>query len=109
MLGAYQPLLSGAADFLARARVHTQPSGNRRTILNFWHVNAACRKHSCRYEDLPTLLRPGDRILSLDLSAAFWHCTDTERPFDTQIARLWDSPVSQQAQGITPRSPRQTT
>ena len=41
--------------------------------------------------------------------ALVFTCTDTERPFDTQIARLWDSPVSQQAQGIPPRSPRQTT
>ena len=75
-LGAYQPLISGAADYLARARVHAQPGGKRRTILNFRHVNAACRKYSCRYEgikDLPALLRPGDWMLSLDLSAAFWH------------------------------------
>ena len=72
-LGAYQPLISGAADYLARARVHSQPGGKR---LNFRRVNAACRKYSCRYEgikDLPALLRPSDWMLSLDLSAAFWH------------------------------------
>jgi hypothetical protein len=75
-LGAYQPLVSGGSDYLARSRVHTQPGGKRRIILNFRHVNAACKKQSCRYEgirDLSTLLRPGDWLLSLDLSAAFWH------------------------------------
>ena len=75
-LGAYQPLVSGGADYLARSRVHTQPNGKRRIILNFRHVNAACQKQTCRYEgvkDLHTLLRPGDWLLSLDLSAAFWH------------------------------------
>ena len=74
--GSYQPLISGAADYLACACVHTQPVGKRLTILNFLHVNAACRKYSCRYEgikDLPALLRPGDWMMSLDLSAAFWH------------------------------------
>ena len=75
-LGAYQPLLPGAASFLARSRVHTQPGGKRRIVLNFRHVNAACVKRACRYEsikDLSSILQPNNYLLSLDLSAAFWH------------------------------------
>ena len=56
-----------------------------------------------------TPVNPSSHRAQRPSCALVFTCTDTERPFDTQIARLWDSPVSQQAQGITPRSPRQTT
>ena len=45
-------------------------------VLNFRAINAACRKLSCRFEqlrDLPTVLRRGDWMLSMDIAAAFWH------------------------------------
>ena len=84
-LGAYQPLVPGGADYLSRTRVHTQPNGKRRVVHNYRAINAAVKKQSCRYEgvkDLPSLLRPGDWLLSLDLSAAFWHV-----PLHRQAAR----------------------
>ena len=56
-----------------------------------------------------TPVNPSSHRAQRPSCALVFTCTNTERPFDTQIARLWDSPVSQQAQGITPRSPRQTT
>ena len=56
-----------------------------------------------------TPVNPSSHRAQRPSCALVFTCTDTERPFDTQIARLWDSPVSQQAQGITPRSLRQTT
>ena len=56
-----------------------------------------------------TPVNPSSHRAQRPSCALVFTCTDTERPFGTQIERLWDSPVSQQAQGITPRSPRQTT
>ena len=84
-LGAYQPLVPGGADYLSRTRVHTQPNGKRRVVHNYRVINAACTRKTCRYEsvkDLPSLLRPNDWLLSLDLSAAFWHV-----PLHRQSAR----------------------
>ena len=85
-LGAYQPLVAGAEDYLSRTRVHTQPNGKRRVVHNYRRINDACVKYACRYEgvkDLNRLLRPGDWLLSLDLSAAFWHV-----PLHRQAARF---------------------
>jgi hypothetical protein len=84
-LGAYQPLVPGGSDYLSRTRVHTQPNGKRRVVHNYRRINDACVKSSCRYEgvkDLHRLLRPRDWLLSLDLSAAFWHI-----PLHKQAAR----------------------
>ena len=84
-LGAYQPLVAGGKDYLSRTRVHTQPNGKRRVVHNYRRINDACVKQTCRYEsikDLNQLLRPDDWLLSLDLSAAFWHV-----PLHRQAAR----------------------
>ena len=62
-LGAYSPLVPGGERYLSRARVDTRDNGKRRLVLNFRAVNAACRKLSCRFEqlrDLPTVLRRGE-------------------------------------------------
>ena len=75
-LGAYSPLVPGGERYLSRARVDTRDNGKRRLVLNFRAINAACRKLSCRFEqlrDLPTVLRRGDWMLSMDIAAAFWH------------------------------------
>ena len=76
-LGAYQPLLPGGKDFLSRSRIDTRPgSGKQRVVHNYRRINEFVAKRTCRYEnvkDLPQLLRPGDWMLSLDVSGAFWH------------------------------------
>ena len=74
-LGAYQPLLPAGRDFLSRTRVDTQPGGKRRVVHNYRRINDCSLKSSCRYEgvkDLPSLLRPGDFLLSCDCRNAFW-------------------------------------
>ena len=75
-LGAYAPLRPQGSNFLCRARVHTQASGKQRMIQNYRYLNSFCKKQTCRYEqvkDLHKLLRPHDWLLSLDVSAAYWH------------------------------------
>ena len=91
-LGAYAPLVRGGASYLARARVDTRENGKQRLVLNFRHVNQACRKLKCRYEqlrDLPNILRRGDWLLSLDVASAFWHvpiAADSQRFLSWHIA-----------------------
>ena len=75
-LGAYAPLRPQGSNFLCRARVHTQASGKQRMVHNYRYLNSFCKKQTCRYEqvkDLHKLLRPQDWLLSLDVSAAYWH------------------------------------
>ena len=45
-------------------------------VHNYRYLNSFCKKQTCRYEqvkDLHKLLRPQDWLLSLDVSAAYWH------------------------------------
>jgi len=76
-LGAYQALLPNGKDFLSRTRVDTRPgSSKQRVVHNYRRINDYAKKRTCRYEnvkDLPQLLRPGDYMLSFDVSGAFWH------------------------------------
>lgn len=76
-LGAYQALLPEGRDFLSRTRVDTRPgSSKQRVVHNYRRINEYAKKRTCRYEnvkDLPQLLRPGDYMLSFDVSGAFWH------------------------------------
>jgi hypothetical protein len=75
-LGEYAPLRTHDSDFLCRERVHTQASGKQRMVHNYRYLNSFCKKQTCRYEqvkDLHKLLRPRDWLLSLDVSAVYWH------------------------------------
>lgn len=74
--GAYVDLAPGGAKFLSRSRVHTTAAGKSRMVHALCALNEVTVKRPTHCEgvaDLPSLLRPGDYLLSADAEAAFWH------------------------------------
>ena len=80
--GAYGDLAAGGEHFLSRSRVTTPLHGKQRIVHALCPLNEATVQRPTKYEglrDLPSILQPGDWMVSFDVESAFFHIAIEEK------------------------------